>query len=208
MNWTQQLPARGKSGRIGVDRRGSCRRIAWPARVFQTAGISGGVNGAAGFNAGGRFRLWHAHQTRVDGRFQWGRLRIVPDRLDRALRHLCLRHNRSTGQFEIVKQSVAGLADDRRIQAILIAFSFGAFIEGAAGLEPPVAISAAMLIGLGFKTTSGRGYRTHCNTAPVAFGALGTPITALATVTNIPAETLGRNGWPPITIFSLIIPFC
>src|SRR5215217_3556481 len=79
-----------------------------------------------------------------------------------------------TGQFEVIKRSVAGLADDRRIQALLIAFSFGAFIEGAAGFGTPVAISAAMLIGLGFRPLSAAGLALIGNTAPVAFGGLGT----------------------------------
>src|SRR5688572_7320636 len=95
-----------------------------------------------------------------------------------------------TGQFEIIKQSVAGLADDRRIQALLIAFSFGAFIEGAAGFGTPVAISAAMLIGLGFRPLQAAGLALIGNTAPVAYGALGTPIIALARVTGLPLEDL------------------
>jgi lactate permease len=112
-----------------------------------------------------------------------------------------------TGQFEIVKQSIAGLADDRRIQALLIAFSFGAFIEGAAGFGTPVAISAAMLIGLGFKPRSAAGLALIGNTAPVAFGGLGTPLIALAKVTNIPAEHLGMMVGRQLPVFSLIIPF-
>ncbi|HEY4330531.1 MAG TPA: L-lactate permease [Phycisphaerae bacterium] len=112
-----------------------------------------------------------------------------------------------TGQFEIVKRSVAGLAADRRIQAILIAFSFGAFIEGAAGFGTPVAISAAMLIGLGFRPLPAAGLALIGNTAPVAFGALGTPIVTLASVTKIPAETLSAMVGRQLPIFSLIIPF-
>lgn len=112
-----------------------------------------------------------------------------------------------TGQFEIVKQSIAGLADDRRIQALLIAFSFGAFIEGAAGFGTPVAISAAMLIGLGFKPRSAAGLALIGNTAPVAFGGLGTPLIALAKVTNIPADHLGMMVGRQLPVFSLIIPF-
>src|SRR5262245_10896097 len=112
-----------------------------------------------------------------------------------------------TGQFEIVKQSIAGIADDRRIQAILIAFSFGAFIEGAAGFGTPVAISAAMLIGLGFKPLSAATLALIGNTAPVAFGALGTPIIALSNVTGIPAETLSAMVGRQLPFFSLLIPF-
>ncbi len=112
-----------------------------------------------------------------------------------------------TGQFEILKQSIAGLADDSRIQALLIAFSFGAFIEGAAGFGTPVAISAAMLIGLGFRPLSAAGLALIGNTAPVAFGALGSPVIALAKVTEIPAETLSAMIGRQLPIFSLIIPF-
>src|SRR5260221_7540116 len=112
-----------------------------------------------------------------------------------------------TGQFEVVKHSVAGLADDGRIQAILIAFSFGAFMEGAAGFGTPVAISAAMLIGLGFKPLQAAGIALIGNTAPVAFGALGTPIIALAKVTQIPVEQLAAMVGRQLPLFSLIIPF-
>jgi lactate permease len=111
-----------------------------------------------------------------------------------------------TGQFEVVKRSVAGVADDRRIQAILIAFCFGAFIEGAAGFGTPVAISAAMLIGLGFKPLPAAGLALLGNTAPVAFGALGTPIIALAQVTGIPETKLAMMVGRQLPIFSLIVP--
>src|SRR5215470_17473799 len=95
-----------------------------------------------------------------------------------------------TGKFEIIKETIAGLASDRRIQALLIAYSFGAFIEGAAGFGTPVAISAAMLIGLGFKPLEAAGIALIGNTAPVAYGALGTPLITLAKVTGLPLETL------------------
>jgi lactate permease len=112
-----------------------------------------------------------------------------------------------TGKFEIVKQTIAGLADDRRIQALLIAFSFGAFIEGAAGFGTPVAISAAMLIGLGFKPLPAAGLALIGNTAPVAYGALGTPIIALARVTGLPLETLSAMVGRQLPFFSVIVPF-
>ena len=112
-----------------------------------------------------------------------------------------------TGTFEIVKHSIAGMADDRRIQALLIAFSFGAFIEGAAGFGTPVAISAAMLIGLGFKPLPAAGLSLIGNTAPVAFGALGTPIIALATVTGLPLEQLSAMVGRQLPFFSIIVPF-
>ena len=91
-----------------------------------------------------------------------------------------------TGQFEIVKHSIAALSDDRRLQALLIAFSFGAFVEGAAGFGTPVAISSALMMGAGFKPLQAAGLALLANTAPVAFGALGTPITTLAKVTLPP----------------------
>src|SRR6185312_14117747 len=111
-----------------------------------------------------------------------------------------------TGQFEIVKQSVAGLADDRRIQAILIAFSFGAFIEGAAGFGTPVAISGALMVGLGFRPLEAAILCLIANTAPVAYGALGTPITGLSTVTGIPEMLISRMAARQLPFFSLIVP--
>ena len=112
-----------------------------------------------------------------------------------------------TGQFEVVKHSIAGLADDRRIQVLLIAFSFGAFIEGAAGFGTPVAISAAMLIGLGFRPLPAAGLALIGNTAPVAFGALGTPIITLAKVTGLRSTTLSAMAGRQLPFFSLIVPF-
>jgi lactate permease len=112
-----------------------------------------------------------------------------------------------TGKFEIVKHTIAGLASDRRVQALLIAFSFGAFIEGAAGFGTPVAISAAMLIGLGFKPLQAAGLALIGNTAPVAYGALGTPIITLAKVTNLPLEQLSAMVGRQLPFFSVIVPF-
>jgi lactate permease len=112
-----------------------------------------------------------------------------------------------TGKFEVLKQTIAGLASDRRIQVLLIGFSFGAFIEGAAGFGTPVAISAAMLIGLGFKPLAAAGLALIGNTAPVAYGALGTPIIALARVTNLPIEQLSAMAGRQLPFFSIIVPF-
>lgn len=112
-----------------------------------------------------------------------------------------------TGKFEIVKQTVAGLADDRRVQVLLIAFSFGAFIEGAAGFGTPVAISAAMLIGLGFKPLPAAGLALIGNTAPVAYGALGTPIITLANVTGLPLLELSAMAGRQLPFFSVLVPF-
>jgi lactate permease len=113
----------------------------------------------------------------------------------------------ATGQFEVVKATVAGLADDRRVQALLVAFSFGAFVEGAAGFGTPVAISAAMLIGLGFRPLQAAGIALIGNTAPVAFGALGTPIIALARVTGLPLLDLSAMVGRQLPLFSVIVPF-
>jgi len=113
----------------------------------------------------------------------------------------------ATGQFSVVKDTIAGLASDRRIQVLLIAFSFGAFIEGAAGFGTPVAISAAMLIGLGFRPLAAAGLALIGNTAPVAYGALGSPLLALAKVTNLPLEQLSAMVGRQLPFFSLIVPF-
>ena len=114
----------------------------------------------------------------------------------------------ATGKFEILKRSIATLADDRRIQVLLIAFSFGAFIEGAAGFGTPVAISAAMLIGLGFKPLQAAGLALIGNTAPVAFGALGAPLIALQGVTHdLPLMSLSAMVGRQLPLFSVIIPF-
>jgi lactate permease len=111
-----------------------------------------------------------------------------------------------TGQFEIVKASVANLSADRRIQALLIAFSFGAFIEGASGFGTPVAICSALLMGLGFTPLYAAGLALIANTAPVAFGAIGTPILTLAAVTGLPAANLSAMAGRQLPFVSLIVP--
>ncbi|HEY2894608.1 MAG TPA: lactate permease LctP family transporter, partial [Pirellulales bacterium] len=118
------------------------------------------------------------------------------------LYHLTVR----AGQFEIVKHSVAALSPDRRMQALLIAFSFGTFVEGAAGFGTPVAISAALLIGLGFSPLYAAGLALLANTSPVAFGALGTPITTLAKVSGIDEMALSQMAGRQLPFFSLIVP--
>ena len=118
------------------------------------------------------------------------------------LYHLTVR----AGQFEIIKQSVAAISPDRRMQALLIAFSFGAFIEGAAGFGTPVAISAALMIGLGFSPLYAAGLALIANTSPVAFGALGTPIITLAKVSGIDEFTLSQMAGRQLPLFSLIVP--
>ncbi len=112
-----------------------------------------------------------------------------------------------SGDFEVLKHSIAGLASDRRIQLLLIGFSFGAFIEGAAGFGTPVAICGAMLIGLGFRPLQAAGLALLGNTAPVAFGALGTPIITLAKVTGLPESSLSAMAGRQLPFFSVLIPF-
>jgi lactate permease len=113
----------------------------------------------------------------------------------------------ASGGFQLVKRSIASLASDPRIQVLLIAFSFGAFIEGAAGFGTPVAISAAMLIGIGFRPLEAAGLSLLGNTAPVAFGALGTPLIALAAVTGLPIAQLSAAAGRILPVFSLLVPF-
>jgi lactate permease len=112
----------------------------------------------------------------------------------------------TNGTFETVKDSVAHLSADRRVQAILIAFSFGAFVEGAAGFGTPVAISGALMVGLGFRPREAAILCLIANTAPVAYGALGTPITALAAVTGIDPHLISRMAARQLPFFSLIVP--
>ena len=112
-----------------------------------------------------------------------------------------------TGTFEQLKKQIAGLSGDRRIQALLIAFSFGAFVEGCAGFGAPVAISGAMLIGLGFKPLEAAKLALIGNTAPVAFGSVGIPITTLATVTGLDVNHLSSMVGRQLPVFSLIVPF-
>ncbi|MFL6258405.1 MAG: L-lactate permease [Thermoanaerobaculia bacterium] len=112
-----------------------------------------------------------------------------------------------SGDFEVLKVTIAGLASDRRIQLLLIGFSFGAFVEGAAGFGTPVAICGAMLIGLGFRPLQAAGLALLGNTAPVAFGALGTPIITLAKVTGLPEGALSAMVGRQLPFFSVLVPF-
>src|SRR5438874_475865 len=111
------------------------------------------------------------------------------------------------GLFTVLRGSLASLAPDPRIQVILIAFSFGAFFEGAAGFGTPVAVTAAILIQLGFKPLLASGLSLIANTAPVAFGALGTPIIALSGVTGLDLHRLSAMAGRQLPFFSLIVPF-
>jgi len=111
-----------------------------------------------------------------------------------------------TGKFEVIKDSIGSLSKDRRLQALFIAFSFGAFIEGAAGFGAPVAISGAMLAGLGFNPFYAAGICLLANTAPVAFGSIGIPVTTLANVTGLPVMALSAMVGRLCAMISLFIP--
>jgi L-lactate permease len=111
-----------------------------------------------------------------------------------------------TGQFEIIKNSVGHLTQDRRLQALLIAFAFGAFIEGASGFGTPVAVASAMLGGLGFSPFQAAAICLIANTSPVAFGAIGTPLVTLAGVTNLPLSVLSADVGKICAPVSLFIP--
>ena len=112
-----------------------------------------------------------------------------------------------TGRFKVLQQSMTGITQDTRLQLLLIAFSFGAFFEGASGFGTPVAVTAALLIGLGFKPLQASGLSLIANTAPVAYGALGTPIIALAAVTGYSEFTLGAQVGRILPFFSVLVPF-
>ncbi|MGA2419651.1 MAG: L-lactate permease [Candidatus Acidiferrum sp.] len=112
-----------------------------------------------------------------------------------------------TGQFEIMKQSVAAITPDRRLQLLLVAFCFGAFIEGCAGFGAPVAIAGAFMIGLGFKPFHAAALNLIANTAPVAWGAIGTPVHALASVTALPESDLNAMIGRILPFTAVIVPF-
>ncbi len=111
------------------------------------------------------------------------------------------------GYFKILQDSIAGITEDRRLQLLLIAFAFGAFFEGAAGFGTPVAVTGAILIGLGFSPLAASGLSLIANTAPVAYGALGTPIMALAAVTGLDLLQLSAMVGRQLPFFSLLVPF-
>src|SRR6201984_3048108 len=112
-----------------------------------------------------------------------------------------------TGQFEIMKESIAGITPDRRLQVLLVAFCFGAFIEGCAGFGAPVAIAGAFMIGLGFRPFHAAALNLIANTAPVAWGAIGTPVHALAAVSNLPEADMNAMIGRILPITAIIVPF-
>lgn len=112
-----------------------------------------------------------------------------------------------TGQFEIMKESVAGITADRRLQLLLVAFCFGSFIEGAAGFGAPVAIAGAFMIGLGFQPFQAAALNLIANTAPVAWGAIGTPVHTLAAVTGLPESDLNAMIGRILPFTAVVVPF-
>ncbi|MDP4085734.1 MAG: lactate permease LctP family transporter [Bacillota bacterium] len=112
-----------------------------------------------------------------------------------------------TGQFDVIRHSVVSITEDRRLQALLVAFSFGAFLEGAAGFGAPVAISAALLVGLGFNPLYAAGLCLIANTAPVAFGAIGAPVIAMEGPTGIAAKEIAKMIGRQLPFLSVFIPF-
>ena len=111
------------------------------------------------------------------------------------------------GSFKVLQNSISGVTEDRRLQLLLVAFSFGAFFEGAAGFGTPVAVTGAILIGLGFSPLAASGLALIANTAPVAFGALGAPIIGLSSVTGIDQVTLSAMIGRQLPFFSVLVPF-
>jgi len=112
-----------------------------------------------------------------------------------------------SGQFEVIRSSVLSITDDQRLQVLLIGFCFGAFLEGAAGFGAPVAITAALRVGLGFNPLYAAGLCLIANTAPVAFGALGIPIIVAGQVTGIDAFHIGAMTGRQLPLLSLFVPF-
>lgn len=113
----------------------------------------------------------------------------------------------NTGQFDIIRTSVVSITDDQRLQVILIGFAFGSFLEGAAGFGAPVAITASLLVGLGFQPLYAAGLCLIANTAPVAFGAMGVPILTAANVSGTDANLVGSMAGHTLPILSLFVPF-
>src|SRR5207244_5202657 len=112
-----------------------------------------------------------------------------------------------TGKFEVVKESIVHISFDRRLQCVLIAFSFGAIIEGTSGFGPPVAIAGAVMVGLGFKPFQSAVLNLLANTAPVAWGAIGTPIVTLAAVSGLDEVALSTMAGRQLPWVSVLVPF-
>ncbi len=173
--------------------------LQWPAHRAALAGLAGALAVAVGvFGMPVPAALAAAGRGAAYGLFPIGWIIVNAIFLYNLTVH--------TGTFETIRQTVARLSPDRRIQALLIAFSFGAFIEGACGFGTPVAISSALLMGLGFPPLHAAGLSLIANTAPVAFGAIGTPILTLGAVTGIPPGVLSAVAGRQLPFVSVLVP--
>ena len=192
-------PVAGSLGRVGRGGRHPHPRPVPDARRAAQAGVDGG-DGGAGVGAARRARrLRHAgRQLALISTVYGAAYGLFPIAWIVFTSIMLYRLAVDTGKFEIIKDSVGGLTDDRRLQAMFIAFSFGAFIEGAAGFGAPVAVSGAMLAGLGFNPFYAAGICLLANTAPVAFGSIGIPVTTLANVTRPAGAAAQRHGRPAL----------
>jgi len=184
MIWSQNYAPLGSVGGIGADRGAARRDFARVAGVLACARANRGAGRTVGGGVGRGGGVSHAGAARGGGGRFGRRLRAFPHWLDYSECLFIYDLSVETGQFAVLQRQVSGVSRDRRIQALLIAFGLGAFIEGAAGFGTPVAISGALMIGLGFRPLEAAKLALIGNTAPVAFGALGTPLLALAKVTN------------------------
>ena len=199
----------------------SARRLRFSARCRAAGGHAAGAarvlararahRGARGLARRARaiavVRLWNAAP-----RHGWRRLMARRSACSRSAGSFSTRSSSydlsvAHGQFAVLQRQIAGVSRDRRIQALLIAFSFGAFIEGAAGFGAPVAISGALMIGLGFRPLEAAKLALIGNTAPVAFGALGTPLITLAKITDLDLQALSAMVGRQLPVFSIIVPF-
>ena len=160
---------------------GVMRKPAWMAAL---CGLAGG--------RGGRRRLRNAGRNDASSAAYGAAFGLFPIGWVVFCAILLYRITLETGNFEVIKDSVGSLTNDRRLQALLIAFAFGAFIEGAAGFGTPVAVAAAMLTGLGFSPFYAAGICLLANTAPVAFGSIGTPLITLRGITGLPIDRSAR----------------
>ena len=162
---------------------GVLRKPAWIASLFGLAAAAAVAIGAYGMPAG----------AAIGAMTNGAVFGLVPIGWIVFAAILLYRLSVESGKFEILKDSIGGLTNDRNLQALLIAFAFGAFIEGASGFGSPVAVAAAMLTGLGFSPFYAAAICLLANTAPVAFGSIGIPITTLGAVTGLPVDRLSAG---------------
>jgi L-lactate permease len=148
----------------------------------------------------------NACRTGRRGHTQWRRIWFVSHQLDRLFVDSAVPIAVDTGKFEIIRDSLGALTDDRRLQLLLIAFSFSSFIEGSAGFGSPVAVSAAMRAGLGFPPFYAAAFCLVGNTAEVAFGSIGIPIITLTQVTGLPMPLLSAMTGRILCVIAVLVP--